>query len=66
MRTNFDANLQTISKQLEVLQKSLQKREKAIKKTIRDKDKVTTAVCIYIQSQQIKVFMINVKNTIET
>ena len=47
MRTNFDANLQTISKQLEVLQKSLQKREKAIKKTIRDKDKVTTAVCIY-------------------
>ena len=40
LRKNNDANLNTISKQLEVLQNSLKNREKTIKKIIKDKDKV--------------------------
>lgn len=40
LKTTFDDNLLTISKQLEFLQKSLRKREKSIGSTIRRKDKV--------------------------
>ena len=40
LKKNFDINLSTISSQLHVLQKSLKKREKHIKKTIAEKDKV--------------------------
>ena len=40
LKTTFDDNLLTISKQLEFLQKSLRKREKSIGSTIKRKDKV--------------------------
>ena len=40
LKTTFDDNLLTISKQLEFLQKSLRKREKSIGSAIRRKDKV--------------------------
>merc|ERR1712173_103573 len=40
LKTTFDDNLLTISKQLEFLQKSLRKREKSIGSAIRRKDKI--------------------------
>jgi len=40
LKTTFDDNLLTISKQLEFLQKSLRKREKSIGSTIKRKDKI--------------------------
>merc|ERR1712012_718531 len=40
LKTTFDDNLLTISKQLEFLQKSLRKREKSIGSAIKRKDKI--------------------------
>jgi len=54
LKKSFDVNLLTISKQLELLQKSLQKREKFIKKTIKDKDKIICQQQSMIQDLELR------------